>query len=170
MKKKIVFMLCCLMMLANGCAGTKQDRNYIASILIPASVSLDNIKSSVINTYMDSGWKLEKESDHIISFLHQNDSMKAAIFFGSQYDTRVFNRETVVITSRGDGFMVRANQEVIGNYGSAFEKKTDLGAGEKTEQRLLAIKSSLIRNKESHQEQKTQQPVDTKPLPVRRAE
>ncbi|MCL1981418.1 MAG: hypothetical protein FWG62_10145 [Proteobacteria bacterium] len=185
MTKKIHAMACCIAftmaLVISGCAG-KQDRTYLSSISVPANVQLENLKSEIINIYISGGWRIEKESDHIISFIHQSDNMMNSIFFGSQYDTRVFNRETVVITRSNDGFTVRANQEIIGNYGSAFEKAHNFGAGEPTEKRLLAIRSyfgqenkrvdqgQAIQQQLNTEQSIPQQPANTKPLPVRVAE
>lgn len=128
-----------------GCATTQQNTPPPVTY-ISKSVPLNRIKGAIIDTYTAEGWQLEKESDHMLSFLLQNDNALSTFLYSSQYESRVFNRETVTISEGTDGITLRAAQYTITNYGSAFEKSAPVagkgGTRLATVQSILATKPS----------------------------
>jgi hypothetical protein len=129
-------LVCCVC----GCVAPQQ--NYSPPVVqISSAVPLNRIKGAIIDTYIAEGWRLERESDHMITFVIENKDALAQFLSSSSYESRVFNRETVTISESGSGVTLRANQEVITNYGSAFERsKPTRGTGAR---RLDSVRSKL---------------------------
>ena len=81
---------------------------------------------------------MEHETDHMISFVIENKDLMAKFLYSSQYDSRVMVRETVTIIEASDGARLSASQELVTNYGSAFER-TESTNSPKSDERLVQI-------------------------------
>lgn len=108
------FLLC-------GCIAPQQQ-SETAVAYISKDVPLSRIKGAIIDVYLADGWQLGRESEHLITFIKENKNFMVQLFHSSNYESRVFNRESVIISENGDRTTIRASQEVITNYGSPFEK------------------------------------------------
>jgi hypothetical protein len=128
-------------LLLASCAATPREPGPPQVISIDRVVSLSEIKGVALNIYLEDWWTLERESDHMLTFISENSDFIARVFLGTQYDTRVFYREHLVIAPTSDGATLRTSQSLISNLGSSFERAAPVeGLGGK---RLLKIKSVL---------------------------
>jgi hypothetical protein len=125
----------------SGCV-TPQNTGPVTTYITKA-VPLEKVKSEIIQVYTGGGWNMERESDHMITFVIENKNPMAQLFMSSQYDSRVFNRETVIITDSDQGVSISATQTAVTNYGSAFEHSTPVASGGQA--RLDEIGSYLMR-------------------------
>ena len=124
-----------------GCA-TPQSFAPVAEYL-PKGAPLAFVKEELIDVYRKDVWKLERESDQMVSFLKQNNETAPQYLTGSNFDVRVFTRETVTITDTGDSVVLRASDEVINNYGSAFEERRTVRTDKHTVDRLLRVNTAV---------------------------
>jgi len=136
-----------LSLLLASCAATPREPSPPQVISIDRVVSQSEIKGVALNIYLEEGWTLEKESDHMLTFIAENSDFAARVLLGSQYDSRVFYREQLVIASTPNGVTLRTSQSVVSNLGSSFERSTPIeGLGGK---RLVKIKSVLTSSPQS---------------------
>ncbi len=135
-----------LSLLLASCAATPREPRPPQVISIDRVVSQSEIKGVALNIYLEDGWTLEKESDHMLTFIAENSDFTARVLLGSQYDSRVFYREHLVIAPTPSGVTLRTSQTIVSNLGSSFERSTPLdGLGGK---RLIAIKDALTSSSE----------------------
>ena len=126
-------------LILSGCATTQNTGPIIT--FIPKGVPFEKVKNEIIRVYARDGWNMEHESDHMLTFVIENKNPMAQLFLSSQYDSRVFNRETVIITDSDQGINISATQATISNYGSAFEHSSPVASG--AQARLIDIRSHL---------------------------
>jgi hypothetical protein len=137
--KPFIFIIFVALFLA-GCA----TQTYVlpATVSIQTTASPSQIKSAIIQVYTGNGWRLERETDHLITFTVENNSAAAQFLYSSQYDSHVINRETVTIMNAPDSVSLSANQELVTNYGSAFERIQSINSP-KAQGRLNQISTML---------------------------
>jgi hypothetical protein len=124
-----------------SCATAPQGPQLPPVVTISGSIRIDRVKGALIDAYVAEGCQLERESDHMLSFVKRNDNAFAGALYGSKYDSNVTNREIVTISTTGNTTTLRASQSIVTNYGSAFERTTPTsGSGGR---RLAAVKASL---------------------------
>ena len=104
------------------------------------------IKGELNDVYKQDGWKVERESEHMVSFLKEYNATPAQFPYGSNSDVRDFTRETVTIADTGDGVVLRASDEIISNYGSAFAERRTVQTSELTVDRLSRV-NTAVRNR-----------------------
>ena len=104
--------------------------------------SLDDVKGTIIRVYLADGWRLDKDTNYQLVFLKKADGM-AAFLFSSEYDSNVYARERVTISPVGGSIHISPQQEIVTNYGSAFERTNPVRNYSLTIQRFNQIESSL---------------------------
>jgi hypothetical protein len=130
-----------LALLISSCATAPTAPSPPQVVAIDRPVSLSELKGVALNLYLADGWTLEKESDHMLTFISENSSVTARVLLGSQYDTRVFYRENLVLAPSATGVTLRTSQVLVSNHGSAFERVTPVEG--KGGNRLAQIKESF---------------------------
>jgi len=127
MKNLFFLTLLALSVLFTGCASSTQQSEP-PSINISKDVPLSRIKSAIIDTGMATGWQLERESDYLMTFVKENTNMLVGALFHTNYDIRVFNRASFVITDSGNYYTLRMSMAIVSNYGSPLEKSESVRA------------------------------------------
>jgi len=106
--------------------------------------SLEDVKGVVINVYAADGWRLDKDTNYQLVFLKQVDPTSfAAMMLSSRYDSTVYYRERITMSKVGDSITLRPQQEIVTNYGSAFERTTPVNNYPFTVRRFYSIESAL---------------------------
>jgi hypothetical protein len=129
------------LLLLTSCATAPAVPSLPQVVSIDRAVSLSEVKGVALNVYLADGWALEKESEHMLTFIAENANVTARVLLGSQYDTRLFYRENLVLAPSATGVTLRTSQVLVSNHGSAFERVTPVEGG--GGQRLIQIKSAL---------------------------
>lgn len=143
MKSKFVLFLLIATLFFNGCV-TPQNISP-AYERVQTSASTSQVKSAIIEVYTSNGWNMERETDHMITFVIENKNPIAQFFYSSQYDSRVMMRESVTIMDSQDGVTLSANQVHVTNYGSAFERSESVDSP-KSDERLIQV-CNLLKSK-----------------------
>jgi hypothetical protein len=140
MKMKFLPCLFLATLLFSGCVTPQNIAPAVERVQTTASSS--QVKSAIIEEYTSDGWHLERETDHMISFVKEVNNPMAQLLYSSNYDSKVMSRETVTIIESQDGVTLSASQDLVTNYGSSFERTTAVGT-DKSDVRLIFITSSL---------------------------
>lgn len=102
-----------------------------------------DVVNSIISMAVDRGYQLKKSENNLIVLGKLDDSMTAAMLFGSRYDSTPEKRITVTIIELDGKCRVMAQFAIVTNPGSAFERITILSKGSKADHEFQAALEQL---------------------------
>ena len=127
--------------LSVGCATVPQTP---APTAIITGKSIEDVKGVIINIYTSSGWRLDKDSNYQLVFLSEAEPGSMATFlYSSRYESNVYYREKLTLSKVGETITIRPFQEIVTNYGSAFEKGNPISNYANTAARFVTIRAHL---------------------------
>lgn len=94
-------------------------------VLIP-NASVSDVKAKIIADLMSAGATLAQDTPYMLTFVKESNDVMASALLGSRYDSRVMMRTRFTLAQERGGVHVYASEELVSNYGSAFERTTAL--------------------------------------------
>jgi hypothetical protein len=113
------------LILCGGTAATAQAGRAEISILGTAEPA----KAKIINEMMNRGYTIFSDSPNLIAFDKLADNLGAMFLFGTGYGGAPHSRVSYSIVQIGGSTRIIADVAMLGNAGTAFERRTDLNFG-----------------------------------------
>jgi hypothetical protein len=87
------------------------------------------IKSQLINEMLNRGFSVVSDSPYLVVFEKVSDNLGAMFLFGTRYGGAPHVRASFSIADLNGSSRVVSDVALIGNAGTAFERRTDLNFG-----------------------------------------
>lgn len=97
--------------------------------LLVAGITKDTAKQLLLADAAADGWTVEKSDDAGLVVARQRKDVGSALAFDSSYDSTPYTRPRYTIVEERTNVHVYAQAHVITNYGSAFERVSDVSDG-----------------------------------------
>jgi len=94
-----------------------------------AGTSAADVQAYCLERFVGNGWMLKSQTSNQLVFWKENESELQNVLLGSAYDPTTTNEVRLVFTSAGGGTRVLGQVALVGNEGSAFERRDDLTSG-----------------------------------------
>ena len=95
------------------------------SVAAPAAV----VKSHLMNEMLSKGFSIISDTPNMVVFDRQSDNFAANLFFGTPYGGAPHYRVAFSMAELNGSTRVFADIALVGNAGSAFERRTDFNQG-----------------------------------------
>jgi len=99
-----------------------------AEVTVAASSAA--VKSHLINEMMNRGYSIMSDTPNMVVFDKVADNLAAMFLFGTRFGGAPHARIVYSIAEIGGSTRVMADAALIGNAGSAFERRNDMNSGE----------------------------------------
>lgn len=129
------------MLLASAGAAAQSGR---AEISIPATANA--IKPQLINEMLNKGYSVMADTPYMITFDRVADNLGAMFLFGTRYGGAPHARISFTMAEINGSTRIVADAALIGNAGTAFERRNDMNSGNEREevQQLLNTVASRV--------------------------
>jgi hypothetical protein len=133
MKKKYLLIILNVFLVINflfGCATIpKLQISTGKPEVIITGVTKKQVIDALTNQMLALDFKIKTITDYSAVYARRMNSIRAAVLFGSRYDSFPETRISYAIVDAPGGIRIVATMEMITNPGSAFERATDLSRG-----------------------------------------
>jgi len=92
-------------------------------------VDRKTVTDRIVEIGVEAGYELKATTEYTLVFGKPRSDFTSSMMFGSRYDINTEERITFTIIARDSSVKVTATCAMIGNPGSAFERKTDITTG-----------------------------------------
>lgn len=92
-------------------------------------VSAQALKGQIINEMFNRGFSILNDTPNLVVFDKVNNNFAATLFFGTPYGGAPHYRVTVSLAEIGGSTRAFSDIALIGNAGTAFERRTDFNQG-----------------------------------------
>lgn len=118
MKNILLITMAFLVSLTFGCA---QPQTKESLIIHGGNYTAKDIKERVISRAISDGWRIEKESEHSLVIVKENNTPAGQLLLGGKHGSPYW-RDSINIVQHNDKIFLSVHEDNIAEYGTGHEQ------------------------------------------------